>query len=121
MSGPIPHQVAQAAQGFAFAAEAAALGLSAREFAVLKSKASILDAQDARKKAGVMTAPARWWQECPLRVRTLLVNLGAKTEGDAATRARLPWDAFGPGDQTSIAATAAELLRGLKGGDCLGW
>lgn len=121
MSGPMPQVLADKAQGIAFAAEAKAYGVSPRELAMLRARAAILDAQDARKKAGAMTAPERWWADAPKRVRVLLLNLGSRTEGDNFARAAMPWAAFSPADQASVAAVAAELQRGLVGADCLGW
>lgn len=126
MSGPMPHAVAQAASAAAFAAEAAALGLSAREFAMLKGKASLLDAAEGKARAAAgreqgVLAQARAWAETPHRVRMVLVNLGSKTPGDAYTRARMPWDAFSLDDRMSIASVRNELMRGLERLDCLSW
>lgn len=121
MSGPIPRAVADAAAGHAYAAQAAAFGMSARELAVLESRAKLKDIADARARTGQLTAPENWWANAPRRIRVVLLNLGAKTEGDNFARAALPWAAFSPADQVSVAAVAAELLRGLNGADCLGW
>jgi hypothetical protein len=117
----MPQALADKAAGIAYAAKAAAFGVSPRELAVLESRAALRDIAEAKGKAHGVSAQARDWAAIPHRVRTVLVNLGASGEGDAFTRARQPWNTFSADEQVRMASVREELLAGLKHADSLSW
>ena len=81
----------------------------------------------ARMRAAVQQAkpddrqglPAKTWGAIPVRVRAVLVMLGASTMEDPREIARKPWGALSDADRVGIAAVAREMRDSLKDASCL--
>lgn len=63
--------------------------------------------------------PARTWAEIPLRTKSVLVMLGAKSMDDPREVARRPWGSLSDADREGIAACAKELSHSLRDAPCL--
>lgn len=63
--------------------------------------------------------PSKTWANIPLRVRSVLVMLGANTVEDPREVARRPWGALSDDDRRGIAACAREMGQSLKNASCL--
>lgn len=63
--------------------------------------------------------PARTWAEMPIRTKSVLVMLGAKSMEDPREVARRPWGSLSESDRDGIASVARELNRSLKNASCL--
>ena len=63
--------------------------------------------------------PSRTWDQMPMRVRAVLVMLGAYSTSDPRQLARLPWGSLSDQDRMGIAACAREMQSGLKDAACL--
>lgn len=63
--------------------------------------------------------PSKTWAAIPLRVRAVLVMLGASTMEDPREVARRPWGGLSDADRVGIAAVAREMRDSLKDAACL--
>lgn len=63
--------------------------------------------------------PSKTWAGMPLRTKTVLVMLGAKSMEDPREVARRPWGSLSSEDRDGIAACARELSHDLQDAPCL--
>jgi hypothetical protein len=71
------------------------------------------------KPTDVQGLPSKTWSDIPVRVRAVLVMLGAATMDDPREVARRSWGSLSDKDREGIAAVAREMRDELKHAACL--
>jgi hypothetical protein len=95
---------------------AAAAAMSPKDAALARAWAVVRQPLPGQDRQGL---PARTWAAMPIRTKSVLVMLGAKTMDDPREVARRPWQSLSTEDREGIAACARELSNSLRDSSCL--